>query len=232
MWKVLWVLFAFRVLAQPPSFEAATIKPSRNEFGNTDSDGHPGSLVIRGMSLKRLIGMAYQVKDFQVTGGPKWLDGDRFDINARAEGPADGPQRLIMLQTLLAERFQLVLHHEQKIAPAYALAVAKSGLKIKPNPDATGSGTKGSNGKLIATGLTMEQLADRLSRRLGAPVVDVTETPGRFDFKLEWSIEGDAAEVESAFLAAIQSQLGLKLESRKLPIDLIVVDRAEKPSEN
>jgi uncharacterized protein (TIGR03435 family) len=136
-----------------------------------------------------------------------------------------------MLQTLLADRFQLVIHHEQKSAPAYALVVAKSGLKMKPS-EATGSSSQGGKGQITATGVTMAKLADQLSRRLGVPVVDLTETPGGYDFKLQWSIDGDANDAQSALFDALQSQLGVKLEARKLPLDLIVVDKAEKPSEN
>jgi uncharacterized protein (TIGR03435 family) len=189
-------------------------------------------IVLTGQTLKGLICSAYQVKDFQVAGGPKWIDGDRFDVNAKAEGAADGPQLKAMLQTLLADRFQLVIHHEQKIAPAYALVLAKSGLKIKPVEGATGSSSNGNRGQFTVTGMTMSKFADLLSRELKGPVADLTETPGAFDFKLEWSMEGDANDVQSALFAALQSQLGVKLESRKLPLDLIVVDKAEKPSEN
>lgn len=157
---------------------------------------------------------------------------DRFEINAKAEGPAKDPELLEMLRTLLAEQFQLAIHHEQKIAPAYALVVAKSGLKIKPVEGATGSSSKGGRGVMTAKGVTMAKLAETLSRNLGAPVADLTETAGAFDFKLEWSVEGDANDAQSALFEALQSQLGLKLESRKLPVDVIVVDKAEKPSEN
>jgi uncharacterized protein (TIGR03435 family) len=160
------------------------------------------------------------------------MDEDRFEINAKAEGPANDAQLLAMLQTLLADRFQLVIHHEEKTAPAFALVVAKSGLKISPVEGATFSSFAGSRGVLTATGVSMTRLADRLARRLKMPVVDLTGAPGVYDFTLEWSSEGDANEVESAEFAALESQLGLKLESRKMPVDLIVVDRAEKPSEN
>jgi uncharacterized protein (TIGR03435 family) len=80
--------------------------------------------------------------------------------------------------------------------------------------------------------MTMPSFADLLTRELKTPVVDLTETPGAYDFKLEWSVEGDANDAQSALFAALQQQLGLKLESRKLPVALIVVDRAEKPSDN
>jgi uncharacterized protein (TIGR03435 family) len=128
--------------------------------------------------------------------------------------------------------FNSPIHHEHKIAPAYALIVAKSGLKIKPVEGANGSSSNGARGVMTAKGVSMARLAESLWRNLGAPVADFTETPGVFDFKLEWPVEGDANDVQSALFEALQSQLGLKLESRKLPIDLIVVDKAEKPSEN
>jgi uncharacterized protein (TIGR03435 family) len=224
------ILLAAHALAQPPAFEAAAIKPSKDASG-VHWDTEPGRINLRGTTLKGLITIAYHVKDFQVAGGPKWIDGDHFDINAKSEHGEDEPKLVEMLQTLLADRFQLVFHHEQKIAPAYALVVAKSGLKMKP-AEGTGSKSQGGRGQLTATGLTMAKLAEQLSRRVGAPVADLTETPGAYDFKLEWSIEGDKDDVQSALFAALQSQLGLKLESRKIPVDMIVVDKAEKPSEN
>jgi uncharacterized protein (TIGR03435 family) len=231
MRKALWVLLAIPAFGQPPAFEAAAIKPSKDASRGVSWNTEHGRINLSA-TLKGMISVAYQVKDFQVSGGPKWIDEDRFEINAKAEGPAEDPQLLAMLQTLLADRFQLVIHHEQKVAPAYALVVAKSGLKIKPVEGATGSSSKGGRGVLVAKGVTMAKLAEQLTRRLGAQVADLTETPGAFDFKLEWSIEGDANDVQSALFEALQSQLGVKLESRKLPLDLIVVDKAEKPSEN
>jgi uncharacterized protein (TIGR03435 family) len=235
MLKAFWpisILLATLALAQPPAFEAATIKPSVDRPGHSGSHGRTGMIVLTGQTLKGLICNAYQVRDFQVSGGPRWIDGDRFDVNAKAAGAEEGRQLLAMLQTLLADRFQLVIHHEQKIAPAFALVLMKSGLKIKPVEGATGSSSNGGKGQFTVTGMTMSKFADLLSRELKSPVVDLTETPGAYDFKLEWSIDGDANDDQSSLFAALQSQLGVKLESRKLPIDLIVVDKAEKPSEN
>jgi uncharacterized protein (TIGR03435 family) len=232
MLKATWILLATYAFAQPPSFEAASIKPNKEVSSGTHWDSHPGTISMRGQTLKGLICVAYHVKDSQVAGGPKWIDGERFDINAKSVGPEDDPKLLEMLQTLLADRFQLVFHREQKIAPSYALVVAKSGLKIKPVEGADGSRSKSGRGQLTAQGVSMEKLAELLSRQVKTAVVDFTGAPGAYDFKLEWSTEGDANDVESALFAALQSQLGVKLESRKLPVDLIVVDRAEKPSEN
>jgi uncharacterized protein (TIGR03435 family) len=225
-------LLAAGAFAQAPAFEAATIKPTKQPFGSTHWDSHPGMIMLGGQTLKGLICIAYHVKDNQVAGGPKWIDAERYDINAKAEGPAGDPQLLNMLQTLLADRFQLTFHHEEKIASTYALVVAKSGLKIKPVEGATGSRSSGGKGKIAAQGVTMAKLADQLSRRVGGPVTDLTGVSGAYDFTLEWSTEGDPDDVQSALFAALQEQLGVKLEMRKLPLDLLVVDRAEKPSEN
>jgi uncharacterized protein (TIGR03435 family) len=137
-----------------------------------------------------------------------------------------------MFQTLLADRFNLVFHHEEKIGPSYALVLLKSGLKITPVEASTGTNSNGRKGQLEVTGMTMSRFAETLSRELKTPVTDLTATPGAYDFKLQWSTEGDANDMQSALFAALQSQLGLKLESRKLLIDMIVVDSAEKPSEN
>ncbi len=227
---VLSILLAASAVAQPPAFEAASIKPTK-DFSARLWDSHTGTISLRGHSLKSLICVAYHVKESQVSGGPKWLDEDRFDIYAKSEGPAEDPQLLAMLQTLLAERFQLVFHHEEKIASAFALVAAKSGLKIKP-VEAEGSRSNSSKGRIVAKGVSMEKLAEILSRQAGAPVSDMTGAAGVYDFTLEWSTEGDEADRQSALFASLQQQLGLKLETRKLPVDLFVIDRAEKPTEN
>jgi uncharacterized protein (TIGR03435 family) len=225
------ILFAACVFAQSPVFEAATIKPSKDEPGHTGWHSRTGTIQLTGHTLKSLIAVAYQVKPAQVSVGPKWMTDDRFDINAKSENAADAQQLLVMVQTLLAERFQLVFHHEERIAPAYALLLTKSGLKIKPSEDA-GSSSSSSKGRMIAKGVSMAKLADNLTRQLGTTVTDLTGAPGVYDFTLEWATEGDATDLQSALFAALQTQLGLRLELRKLPTDTIVVDKAEKPSEN
>jgi uncharacterized protein (TIGR03435 family) len=232
MLKVLWIILATQALAQLPSFEAATIKPSQDVPGHSGSHSRTGMIVMNGQTLKGLICAAYRVKDYQVSGGPKWIEGERFDINAKAAGAATDSELKDMLQSLLADRFQLVIHHEEKIAPAYVLVLAKSGLKITPVEGTDGTNSNGKKGQLTVTGMTMPKFAETLSRELKIPVVDLTETSGAYNFKLEWSTEGDENDLRSALFAALQSQLGLKLESRKLPVDMIVVDKAEKPSAN
>ncbi len=240
------VLCIARAFAQPaaaPAFEAASVKPSKEEAGSSSWNSRPGYLAMHNQTLRALIGIAYQVKDRQLSGGPKWLDSDRFDIEARAAGPARDPQLLAMLQTLLAERFQVALHHESRVFPTYALVVAKGGLKIRPVEGGGGSSTKSGRGRIATQRISMARLADALSRLLDNPVVDMTGVTGVFDFTLEWAADSmrppsePGADVPGAALGpslftVLQDQLGLKLEARKLPADVLIIDRAEKPSEN
>jgi uncharacterized protein (TIGR03435 family) len=190
-----------------------------------------GSIVLLGQTLKRLIVIAYGTKDNQVSGGPKWLDADRFDINAKAAGAVGDPQLLAMLQTLLADRFHLVMHHEEKVASLYVLVAAKTGLKIHPVEGGINSMRAG-RGRISARGITMAKVADTLSRLISDPISDLTGAQGVFDIQLEWSTDGDATDTMSALSAAMQDQLGLKLELRKVPVDFVVIDNAEKPAEN
>jgi uncharacterized protein (TIGR03435 family) len=192
--------------------------------------------------------MAYEVKESQVLGGPKWLDSDRFDIDAKSAGAAQGPERMAMLQTLLAERFQLALHRETKTVPGYALVVDKAGLKIHAvEPGKSSLSTR--NTSMTAEKASMANLASTLSRRSGILVDDATGLKSVFDFKLELPKPQDnhagpaggdtqGAEAsepgsfEAALSNALQDQLGLKLEARKIRQDVLVIDRAEKPPEN
>lgn len=231
----------------PPAFEVASVKVSKEPPGSDSSHSTLGSLSMRNMTLRACIGMAYNVKEFQVLGGPKWLDADRYDIDAKSAGAAQGPERMAMLQTLLAQRFQLVLHRESKTYPGYALVVGKAGLKMHAvEPGKTNLSTH--NGSMTAEKASLADLAGNLSRRSGILVEDVTGVTSVFDFKLELPPQenrmaptsgdapGDAASDPASFAAALsnalQDQLGLKLEARKIQQEVLVIDRAEKPPEN
>src|ERR1700692_3142139 len=170
--------------ANRPAFEVASVKVSKAPPGSNSSHGTLGSLSMRNMTLRACIGMAYSVKELQVLGGPKWLDSERYDIDARSAGAARGPERLAMLQTLLAERFQLALHRENKTVPGYAVVVVKAGLKMRAvEPGQSNLSTH--NSSMTAEKASMVSLASTLSRRLGAPVDDATGVTSVFDFKLE-----------------------------------------------
>lgn len=192
-------------------------------------------------TLLDLVTNAYGVKYEQVSGGPGWIKSLHYDVTAKAEG--DGPltneQARRMMQALLAERFQLKLHRETRDAPMYALVVGKNGAKFKPSaPDAAANGfVRGANGVLHMEAIkgTMEKLATQLSASAGRPVIDKTGLTGLYTFTLDWSPANRTLEVDSqtpSVFTAVQEQLGLKLESTTGPLEMLIIDRAEKPSEN
>jgi uncharacterized protein (TIGR03435 family) len=198
---------------------------------------------MKNLSLKVLTGVAYSLPADRVLGGPKWIESERFDIEARAIGPAGDPELLRMLQSLLAERFHLAIHRETRTIDGYALVLAKDGLKIRPDDSPGGSSSNSSRGNLVAKRVSMDKLVTFLSRTLGMPVVNSTDTKGAFTFTLEWAPE-PARSVESpdkllpdapagpSLFTVLQKELGVKLESRKVPIEVLVIDKAEKPTEN
>jgi len=226
-------LFVGALLAQTASFEVASVKPSNpNEVGsNTDSD--PGRITMQNVTLKRCIQRAYDVPDIQITGGPKWLNENRYDIEAYAGYPAGYNEVNEMLQRLLANRFRLTLHRETRSLQGYAIVVAKGGLKMKPSAPGTRGHTNDGAGSVVSTATPISRLALKLSVLLGVPVTDETAVSGPFDFILRW-IPDNAADTTAgpSLFTAIQEQLGLKLEARKVPVDVLVIDHADLPSEN
>jgi uncharacterized protein (TIGR03435 family) len=223
----------------PLAFEVAAIKPSDPAARGSTRNGTKSEIVMRNFSLKRCVEMAYDVRDFSFS-GPDWLDTTHFDITAKPPaGYSEREQFGPMMQTLLAERFKLAIHRESKVMPAYALVQAKSGIKLKAVDAGDGGwGTNESNGLLTATRLSMPRLADFLARTLNSPVVDKTEVPGVFSFKLEFSRDevqagNDRVPDKPSIYTALQEQLGLRLVPQKLPIEIVVVDHIERtPTEN
>jgi len=246
------------VCAYPQSaaeFEVASVK--QNKSGSMSASARGGSINLSGaeitmqnVTLWKIIGVAYgfgEDKDYALT-GPEWIKSERYDITAKLPSnmPEDRTQMYeqlqFMMRLLLAERFKLAVHHESKMLSAYALTVGKNPLKLK---EADPNSHRMSIGPASMTGQTpMGHFADLLSQKLDRPVVDLTDLKGVYDLKLEWSPEpsaepgvearlpADSAAKPSLF-TAIQEQLGLKLEARKLPVDVLVVDHAEKiPMEN
>jgi uncharacterized protein (TIGR03435 family) len=230
----------------PPTFEVASIKPSIAEPGSTTGHSDKGRYTLRNATLKRLMRGAYNLPESLMFGGPKWLDDERYDVDAKAAGPAGDHDMMIMLQSLLAERFHLVVHRETRQMAGYALVLAKGGLKATPTAPDASSRTSARRGGIDAQGCTMATLAQRLSEAVRLPVADSTGADGRFDFKLEWTPEDAQARAPAAgarqsasadisgpsLFSALQEQLGLKLESRKVPTEVLVIDHAEKATEN
>jgi uncharacterized protein (TIGR03435 family) len=226
-----------------PAFEAASVKPASPDATDFGVDTDPGLLRVEAQTLRDMVRIAYGVNDSQIAGGPKWASSDRFDITGRANGPAGERELYAMLQNLLADRFKLAIHRETRTAQGYALVVAKGGIKMQKS-ESTESNSTGGRGRIDAQGYSMRQFAERLTRVMLAPVEDATETPVKFNFSLIWSPDNPSAKSPSAdrppsddsnapsIFTALQEQLGLKLESRKVTMEVIVIDRAEKPGDN
>ena len=221
------------LLLYAASFDVASVKPANPNAVGSNTDSDPGRITMQNVTLKRCMMRAYEVPDIQITGGPKWMDESRYDIEARAGYAAQYAELNQMLQTLLAERFHLKLHHETRSLQGYAIVVAKDGLKMKPSAPGTRGHTNDNPGSVVSTGAPISRLALKLSVLLKVPVVDETGVNGSFDFTLHWIPDGapDPTAGPSLF-TAIQEQLGLRLEGRKVPVDMLVVDSAEPPSAN
>jgi len=190
-----------------------------------------GRLNIEAAELRQIVGLAYAVQRIRVLGGPGWADSDQFDIAAKAEN-ADATRDEIrsMLQALLADRFKLALHRETKEMPAYSLVLAKGGSKLKvAAPDKKGrmADTVGPNGEqqTVLEASPLRLLVNMLANTLGNPVVDQTGLDGLYDYTFVWPDAGSS-------LFGSVDQLGLKLEAKKMPVEVLVMDRAEHPSAN
>jgi uncharacterized protein (TIGR03435 family) len=235
------VLLCVGVLAQaPPAFDAASVK--RNSEGGPRSGVgiQPGGHVtITNQTLRQIIRNAFGSSDIEVVGGPDWIGTDRWDIVATAgTGDADPPWRA-MLKSLLMERFRLDAHVESRERPIYALTVARSDRTLGPNirpsksdtfcTDAGSCGTarlsgNAEAGTINSTDRAMAGLAQSLTQFAERRVIDRTGLDGHYDFELKWS--------DTSVFTALQEQLGLKLQPATGPVDVVVVDRVERPTEN
>ena len=237
------------------AFEVATIKPSNPEVrGQSILVGRGGGnmFTTTNTTLNDLIVFSYGIHPRQLTGGPSWLESERFDITAKPEsqGIPNATQLRTMVQKLLTERFGLAFHNEKRELSAYVITVAKSGHKLTKNESGgilPGFGGRGP-GAIGVRNTTMGEFAGFLQARiLDRPVVDQTALSDKFDFVLEWrpdpsQVQGPPGapapqlppEVESRpdLFTAIQEQIGLKLESTKAPVEVMVIDKVQKPSEN
>jgi uncharacterized protein (TIGR03435 family) len=251
--------------AQAPEFEAVSIKP--NKSGDARPNFHPspgGRISATNVTARTLIQWAYGVRDFQLSGEPGWVDSDRFDVAAKADGNPRydflKPELETMFQSVLADRFKLAVRRDTKEMPIYSLVVAKNGPKIHPvdegdcpevptpqNPCRSLRRTQ--FGQLTAEKAPMPALALVLTGIVGRTVLDKTGLPkGSYSYKLEWTkylqspqlppgaaqvpMAFDPGSVEAAIASALEEQLGLKLESGRGPVETIVIEHIERPSEN
>ena len=262
-----------------PRFDVASVKRNISGPNLMMVRPHAGGLTAENAPLKLLMQNAYGVQDYQISGGPGWIQSDGYDIEAKTNGKASHEQVLLMLRSLLEDRFQLKVHHETRELPVYALIAAKSGLKLKapkegscvpvdPNADlprlVPGQpppgrpcgrvGVFGEPGGVRMEGgaVAMPELTRMLAMVMHRPVLDRTGFTGAFDLHLEFAPDETAAGLPRSvgkgdpdstpaaadaagpppIFAALQEQLGLRLESTKGPVDVLVIDHVERPTEN
>ena len=227
----------------PQQFEVAVIRPNVSgvSAGTSFSVFDGGRLVITNEPVKLLIRAAFQLQNAQIAGGPAWLDGDRYDIEAKTGRPERIEQGQMgpLLQSLLKDRFNLKFHRETRELTVYALVVEKnqkSPLKLKVKAEGEVNGMKSSSmpgkSQLIGTAVPMSDLSSHVGNRLGRIVVDKTGLRESYDFTLEWASDDARDSPAPSLVTALKEQLELRLESQKNPVEVLVIDSLERPSEN
>jgi uncharacterized protein (TIGR03435 family) len=244
-------------------FEAATIKPAtqadlQGVYGNLfpmimrggPGTSSPGQISFKNASFRSILMSAYSLKQHQIS-GPQWIQTTGFNIEAKLLSGATKAQIKVMLQNLLAERFKLEVHRETREIPVFALVAGKNGPKLAAAKDPEdGGGSFGpwkGNARWTATNQTLRGVAEFLSPLMERPVMDMTGLSGIYDFTLYWAAEypmvrsgpralgaeAEAPDPAPTIFEAVQDQLGLKLDPRKAPVEILVIDRVEKtPTEN
>ena len=250
---LLIVLAATTLQAQRPTFDVATIKRNNSANEAAAVHGNGGRLEVVNNPLRNIIRNAWNLQSFQIVGGPSWIDSERWNILAKAEGNP-GMQMMLMVQNLLADRFRLVAHKETREMPIYALTFARADHSLGPKLHAsatdcqkevsaaiarTGRVPGGPNSPLLCgirsipghfelNAAALGSFARTLAPLAGRSIVDKTGLTGVYDAELTWN---DSEEGPSLF-TAIQEQLGLKLESQRGPVDVLVIDSVEHPTED
>ena len=246
-------LLAQTIPAPNTSFEVASIKAgdlTDRRMGLHVQQG--GLFKAENTPLRFIIQYAYGVNDYQIAGGPSWTSSDPFTIEAKPETPivmSTGNDLVRpMVQALLVDRFKLATHWETREGAVYELVIAKGGPKLRDtDPEYRSHDLNGGGGGLTGHGASMPQLIGSLSRQLGRPIIDKTRLAGNYDFKLSYTPEARDAIFgrqtppetatapdpnEASIFTALQEQLGLRLESAKGPIQMLVIDRVERTSAN
>ncbi len=236
-----------------PAFEVATIKPSNPETpGQSIQVGRGGGnlFTTTNTTLKDLIVFAYGLHERQISGGPSWFDSEKYDISAKPDtaGAPNIVQLQSMVQKLIEERFGLKFHKEKRDLSCYAITVGKNGVKMSKSQGNIGNlpgfGSAGRGNLIVRNSLISDFAVFLQSRVLERPVVDQTGLTDRYDFQLKWTPDSaqapganpapaaDNPDAPPDLFTAFLQQLGLKIESTKAPVEVMVIDKVEKPSAN
>ena len=221
-----------------PRFEVASVKVNASGDPGGGTRPLPERFEATNASLTVLVMTAYNVRDFQVTGGPAWTATERFDVRASAGRTVPLAEMRGMVQSLLTERFKLVSHRQTREVRGWKLMLARSDGKLGPSLRRCAADCKGADlfqpGKWSEHGSPISSIASMLSTRLRAPVADRTGLEGQFAIDLEWSIPDGQADAPGAaaqaLVTAVREQLGLKLEADRVPVDVLVIDSVERPT--
>lgn len=246
-------IFASQATTNLPSFDVASVKAILNPpnygvrvISLRTSLGH-GTLTFEGLTFTNLILQAYDLQRSQIIGCPNWCDSEFFDVIGKAEDPDAAPDQVrLMLQALLIERFKLSAHREERDVPGYALVVSKGGAKLKAVKEGEVTGAALNGYVRTFRKLPVTALVNVLSNSARQPVIDSTGLKGLFDFAIDLThpendpLQPGAAGVtatnpDNAFArlsAAVEDQLGLRLEPRRIPVENLIIDHAERPSAN
>jgi uncharacterized protein (TIGR03435 family) len=238
---LVWLAAIFAVVAlsqQTPSFDVSSVKPSTGSGGGGRKGGmnDPTLFSVHNTTLRSLILRSYDIQEYQLSGGPAWIENDRYDIDARPEHQATHEQMMLMLRSLLADRFQLATHRETKSLAVYVLTVAKGGPKFGPYfqrlkdgdpfPPAQGRLQLGGDLKNVIFVLRQNmRLFDPSTYDDVPPILDRTGLEGEYSILMSYDTHDD-------WPALLEHQFGLKLEPRKEPIEILIIDHAAKPSGN
>ena len=220
------------------AFDAISIKPNRSGAAGSDTNTTPGRLSLVNVTPISLVWRAFGLLDPQVAGAPDWMSSERYDVIA-VTGGADAlsdKERQPFLRAMLADRWQFRFHWETKNLRVYSLVGAKNGLKLVSH---TGPGEyamklqpEGNHLILRSTKGNVGRLVEILSGQTSSLVINDTGLSGEYDFTLEWAPDQNADATGPSLFTALQEQLGLRLESTRKPMPVVVIDRIERPSEN
>lgn len=227
-----------------PDWEVATVKPSNpNDTRGQHINMRGRSISLLDTTVEEFLLIGYGVQKSQMVGLPEWAKTEKWDVNGLADtqGQPNLKQFEELSRKILVERFGLKLHHEQRVMPVFALAIAKGGPKISPNTsDPNGllrQENWDGNGQHVEQlkNTSMPELTQILQFHVDRPVVDQTGLKGRYDFDLKWATDdgtATGADAPPGLFTAIREQIGLKLEPVKAPADVLVIDNVEKPTAN
>jgi uncharacterized protein (TIGR03435 family) len=242
------LLFISTAHAQTLAFEVASITPCKpgtpeplgEHMGIAEFTYPGGRFRASATTVKFLLEWAYGIQPSQHAGGPSWIETDRYDIAAKAEDNASEGEMKLMVQSLLAERFQLKIHRETRNLSVYVISAGKTPPKLSPAKDGetrsvrfaprTGPDQKISAYHINITRFSLSQLSDTFARQLGRPVVNQTGLDGEYDFSLELTPDESTPNPRDPgfLLSAMRDQLGLTLRSAKVPMEVLIIDSVEK----